>query len=217
MNLAFWKDKQSRRKPGGSASASEPAYEDPAQDDDAGRSQVERMRVRARRRLIGAAALLLLVVVLVPMVLDNTPRPLPDSIPIDMPSDRTPFAPKLAPPPPEAPAPASDASATPAAPGSAADSATPGGQEPAEASAPADAKAGPRIYVQAGAMAKESSAKELASKLGKAGLSSFVERAQSAGGARYRVRVGPFATRDEAERARARLHEMGITANIVVA
>jgi cell division protein FtsN len=32
---------------------------------------------------------------------------------------------------------------------------------------------------------------------------------------RYRVRAGPYATREEAERVRARLKSLGISANIV--
>jgi DedD protein len=53
------------------------------------------MRVRMRRRLIGAAALLLGTAVLVPMILDPAPKPLPDNIPIDIPSERTAFTPRL--------------------------------------------------------------------------------------------------------------------------
>jgi DedD protein len=221
MKLAFWKGKQTRRSPVQSASAAgdpDPglAPEEPDGDD----LRSDPMRARARRRLIGAAALLLLVVVLVPMVLDSSPRAVPDNIPIDLPSDRTEFAPKPSPAN-VAPAPAADAAATtPAAPGSAADAAAVADDAGAgkEANEPKpDARHAQRghIFVQAAALAKESAAKELAGRIGKSGLAPFVERTESNGNARYRVRLGPFATRDEAERTRARLHELGVNSSIV--
>ena len=64
---------------------------------------VDIVRVRARRRLIGAAALLLTVAIVVPMVLDPEPRPASDNIAIDIPSEKTPFTPRLALPPVPAP------------------------------------------------------------------------------------------------------------------
>ena len=64
---------------------------------------VDIVRVRARRRLIGAAALLLTVAIVVPMVLDPEPKPASDNIAIDIPSEKTPFTPRLALPPVPAP------------------------------------------------------------------------------------------------------------------
>jgi DedD protein len=240
MKLAFWKGKQSRRNPAKAAPAGvEPNFESASGDADADEAHVHQLRARARRRMIGAAALLLLLVILVPMLLDPTPRPIPENIPIELPSDRTPFAPKLVAPPAEAPGAAREAAGSvPAAPGSAADAAAVAGEgvaaksatgaEPAKPDVKPEAKSPPhkteartepggRIFVQAAALAKESAALELASRLGKSGLASFVERTESNGNTRYRVRLGPFATRDEAERARTRLHELGVSSNIVVA
>jgi DedD protein len=54
------------------------------------------LRRRARRRLIGAAVLLLAVAIVLPMVLDPAPRPLADNVKIEMPSEKTPFTPRLA-------------------------------------------------------------------------------------------------------------------------
>ena len=223
MKLAFWKSKPARRS-GAAAPDTEPALDDT--DDEA---RLARLRVRARRRLVGAAALLLAVVIVVPMVLDPTPHPLPDNIPIDLPSDRTSFTPKLAPPPVEAaPAPGAAGEPVPAAPGSAADA---GATEAPAAAAARPAGEGARtaaqrptrraeagaaqIYVQAAALSKESAARDLAGRLGKSGLTPFVERIENNGATRYRVRLGPFATRDEAEHARARLHALGVSSNIV--
>ena len=48
-----------------------------------------RMRRRARRRLLGAATLLLLAAIVLPMVLDQAPRPLDRDIEITIPSQST--------------------------------------------------------------------------------------------------------------------------------
>jgi DedD protein len=234
MKLAFWKGKPSRGSPADSAAGGvQPDFDSAPGDGDADEARVDQLRVRARRRLVGAAALLLLVVVLVPMLLDPTPRAVPDNIPIALPSERTPFAPKPPAPPVEAPSSANSAASVPAAPGSAADAAAVAGEgqagknttgaagaaKPETKPAPAhkaEAHEGAgRFIVQAAALAKESAARDLASRLGKSGLATFVERTESNGNTRYRVRLGPFATRDDAERARARLHELGVSSNIV--
>ena len=244
MKLAFWKRKRNRRTAPVAPGALEPDFDAPAADAHDEPAAALTVRVRTRRRLIGACALLLAAVILVPMVLDPTPRVVPDTIPIDLPSDRTPFAPHVPAPAIDVPAPPGDAAAPPAAPGSAADAAAVAGdatpaptapaadphaarQKPA-AEAPAaethkekagrkseGAAAGGKIYVQAGAMAHQSAAQELSNRLNKSGLSSYVERSQTGDGVRYRVRLGPFASRGEAERSRARLRALGVDANIV--
>jgi DedD protein len=249
MKLAFWKGGPSRRAAARQAGATAPAarsdaHADADADDNertAARADLEHLRARARRRLIGAAALLLLVVVLVPMLLDPTPRAVPDNIPIDLPSERTPFAPKAPPPLGAADAPATDGAPIPAAPGSAADAAEVAGPAATGSGAKVDAKAdeakpaggtapahplrkpdgrgegaGGRIYVQAAAFSKESAARELVARLGKSGLTPFIERNDSKGSTHFRVRLGPFATREEAERAEARLHALGVASNIIV-
>jgi DedD protein len=235
MKLAFWRGRKPR--PAALEEGAQPVFESPA-DEPESDVAAEQLRKRTRRRLIGAFALLLAAVVLVPMLLDPAPRALPESIPIELPSDRTPFTPKIAPPASEAPA--ASESAIPAAPGSAADSASetsnPAAPAAAQPAAPAskDAAKGAsesqskpppaksavapaaRIFVQAAAMAKESKARELAERLAKSGMTPFVERTETSDGVRFRVRLGPFATRGEAERSRARLRELGVKSNIVV-
>ena len=244
MKLAFWKRKRSRRnspKPAGADT--EPQLDTLAEEADA----AQLVRVRTRRRLIGAFALLLAVVVLVPMLLDSTPRAVSDNIPIELPSDKTPFAPRIPAPVPESGGVTQGTVVVPAAPGSAADTATEappssGGSttKPAEApTAPGKKPASPRgdaskgesqhiahkaegltpaaarIFVQAAAMASEGAAQELANRLTKSGLSPFVERTETSGGVRFRVRLGPFASRGDAERSRARLRALGVHSNIV--
>lgn len=220
------------------------------------------LRVRARRRLIGAAALLLAVAVALPMLLDKEPRPVPDAIPIDIPSDKTPFSPRLAlppqdaasapivPPPDAAPAEESRREAAPKAerteaPDKPVDKS--GAKSPAKPSGAATAKATDRAaeekrardllegkstvasaaapapapattgkyLLQAAALGSESAARELVERLKKQGFASFTERADTKDGVRFRVRLGPYATRDEAERVRARLRAMGISASVV--
>ena len=200
-----------------------------------------RIRVRMRRRLIGAAALLLGTAVVVPMMLDPAPRPLPDNIPVDIPSERTPFAPRLSLPSVAAGAPSSAPGAKAGEP-----AAAPGATEgkPAEPQAKADvgqpeaapaagagegspseakegspdearsAKSG-QWFVQAAALSSESAARQLSERLTKAGLAPFVERTDAAGSTLYRVRLGPYASRDAAVKVRRHLHAMGVGSNVV--
>jgi DedD protein len=74
---------------------------------------------------------------------------------------------------------------------------------------------GGKFAVQAAATSTEPAARELSDRLRKSGLAPYTERAETAEGTRYRVRVGPYASREDAERARARLKSLGIDANIV--
>jgi len=250
--------------------------------------------VRARRRLIGAAALLLIAVIVVPMILDPTPRSLPDAIPIDIPSEKTPFTADRASPPvsesPAAPAAApaavpadsqaateanksssaagthveSDAAdgASAASETSARDGATQnagtdasGGGAPSNAaatsvtdkrdrkkraarkaeevraraalagkatgeagaateSAPVTSTGG-HYALQAAALSSETAARELSDRLSKAGFQPFTEKIETKDGPRFRVRVGPYGARDEAERARARLRALGVNGDLV--
>ncbi len=270
MKWAFW-----RR-----ASAAPAAAARGGEDSDPGQADPARvLRVRARRRLIGAAALLLAAVIVLPMVLDPAPRPVPEHVAIDLPAEKTPFNPRLplaAPDPvPEAgagegkarpgpdqagaDAPAADgrdpvgpqaatatkgerapqaaakdervggAGATAAkADGRDAAPAADRGREEAQAadaqrarellagkSATEQRAAAGRFFVQAAALRNEQAARELAARLKKAGLPSFTERVQASDGARWRVRVGPYDSRQEAESARARLRELGTGADLI--
>lgn len=231
MPLAFWRRKNSA----GAGTSSRSSRSVPSDDESGARSDPSAaLRVRARRRLIGAAALLLLAVIVVPMVLDPEPKPVPDNIPIDIPSEKTKFTPRLAlpppaaepaplTPPPDAPAPAATAPSPDASkvkPGAGADEAK---AEAERARAALEGKAaadkpvkGGKFAVQAAATANETSARELSERLRKAGLPAYTERHETTEGARFRVRVGPYGSRDEADRARARLKTLGISANVVV-
>lgn len=57
---------------------------------------VETLKRRGRRRLVGAVALVLLAVIVLPMVFDPDPRGTSPAVPVKIPAeDETPFAPKL--------------------------------------------------------------------------------------------------------------------------
>lgn len=229
MSLAFWRRKNPPTDATGSGSSRSTSNgDDPA----------AALRARARRRLIGAAALLLLAVIVVPMVLDPEPKPLADNIPIDIPSEKSKFSPRLALPPVPAPenvlvAPPPDAPpAAVAAPASSSTTNPPAAPKTSEAKneesksrpaaeaktsadrLPAPAKGG-KFAVQAAATSTEAAARDLSERLKKAGLAPYTERVETADGTRFRVRVGPYASRDDAERVRARLKSLGINANVV--
>jgi len=59
--------------------------------------------------------------------------------------------------------------------------------------------------VQVGAFGDAASAESLVARLQKKGYQAFVSPSAGDAGARWRVRVGPLATREAAERAAARL------------
>jgi DedD protein len=236
MKWAFWRRRKPRATGQGRTDARlretiAPA-EEPADESVVRFGRAAQLRVRMRRRLIGAAALLLGTAVVVPMMLDPTPRPLPDNIPIDIPSERTPFSPRLSLPSTargaEAPAAAegkpSEArgaesgqgaagggSAPPAAPAEAPKAI----DEPPAPAAPGGAAAAGKWFVQAAALSSEGAARQLSERLSKAGMAPFVERAEAGGAVMYRVRLGPFASRDAAVKARRRLRALGIGSNVV--
>jgi DedD protein len=253
MGLAFWRSKK-RAADAGEKPASRPPL---SQDDDvdARLDPAAGLRARARHRLIGAAALLLAVAIVVPMLLDPEPRPVSENIPIDIPSERTPFTPRLSLP----PEPAADAAGTPPpdqAPAAAVAKPEPAtearsekrseaksetsvaapaakleasnedakpvkaelakAEEPRKAAdAPVAAAKGGKFAVQAAAPASEKAAHDMADRLKKGGFTAYTEKVETKDGTRYRVRVGPYATRDDAEKARARLKSQGIAGNLV--
>jgi DedD protein len=74
------------------------------------------------------------------------------------------------------------------------------------------AKGNERIVVQVGAFAEVERAREARLKLERAGLRTYTHVAQTPQGQRIRVRLGPFATRAEADKAAARAKALGLPA-----
>ncbi|RJG00761.1 SPOR domain-containing protein [Noviherbaspirillum sedimenti] len=80
--------------------------------------------------------------------------------------------------------------------------------------APADKKPG-KYMIQVAALASQDKINELRSKLKAAGIASQTQKIPTANGERTRVRVGPFASKEEAEKTRARLVKLGLNGSLV--
>lgn len=231
MGLAFWRRRKGAADAAPRRNSRSPI---PSDDDSGGRAdEATALRIRARRRLIGAAALLLAAVVIVPMLLDPEPRQVPDNIPIEIPSEKTPFSPRLSLPPVPAPENVPMPPADTAPEETEAKAVRPTEEKKTDEKKTEEQRArallegkseakglpavvkGGRFAVQAAAPASETAARELSERLKKAGFAPYTETIESKDGTRYRVRVGPYATRDDAERARARLKALGINASLV--
>jgi DedD protein len=72
-----------------------------------------------------------------------------------------------------------------------------------------------RIVVQVGAFAEVERAREARLKLERAGLKTYTHVAETSEGRRIRVRMGPFATRAEADKAAARAKALGLPAALL--
>lgn len=72
-----------------------------------------------------------------------------------------------------------------------------------------------RLVVQVGAFAEAAGAREVRSKLERAGLKTYTHVAQTPQGERTRVRVGPFDNRADAEKAAARVKALGLPAAVL--
>jgi DedD protein len=87
---------------------------------------------------------------------------------------------------------------------------------PAAASAAAsEAKSG-RFVVQVGAYTDAATLREVRAKVEKLGLKTYTQSVDTEAGKRTRVRVGPFATKQEAEGASSKLKGAGLPGNVLV-
>ena len=223
--MAFFKF----RLPGQNTAEAQGSFSNPQAE------SVEVMRRRARHRLMGASVLVLVGVIGFPLVFDTQPRPVASDIRIDIP-DRNKVAERAAPAPSAAPlqtasaldpkeelvdkkAAAKDAGAAPASAVTPAQpeptataSATSNNSAPAVEKEKADA---PRFVVQVGAYSDEAKVREVRNKIEKAGLKTYTQVAETKEGKRVRVRLGPFASRDEADKAVAKLKHLNFQAQIL--
>lgn len=229
---------------------------------DAIEPQLDEIRRRARRRLVGAIVLALAAAVLVPMLLESDPKPLGEDVlvkipPVDegkfvsklgekeraevtpsvtaksAPMAKSPDAatvasardagvtaqPPLKPPPKEgvvAPALATAPSGNPSSPPE-----PPISKAPAAPAQSADAATKPSgsaaFNVQLGAFADDKGANALANRLKKSGHPAYTEPYTTSRGTLWRVRVGPYATREAAEDARDKLKGEGQSGIIAAA
>ena len=180
------------------------------------------LKRRARRRLIGAVTLTAVIVVVLPLVLDSEQKPMGQDIELRIP-DRdkvAEFEPKI--PLPSAPvmasaasavavvsAPPVDATSAPASPVAAVSKpvqAKPAAPEHKMAAKTAEAvhteQKQPGFVVQIGAFASAESAHQLQKKLSKQGIKVYTEKVDN----KTRVRAGPYATREAADKEIGRAH-----------
>jgi len=184
---------------------------------------VNTLKRRGRRRLVGAIALVLLAVIVLPMVFDSEPRQASAPVDVRIPSEGTSFKPKLPARPasePQKAAPAAARSDKPAE-GTVGQSETP--HKPAvtvrkkapERSAAERARAeaalaGIEYIVPVAALADPERVKELTSRLAAAKLPYYTEPIATAKGPVTRVRAGPFDSREAAEKAYGKLKGLGL-------
>jgi DedD protein len=200
------------------------------------------LRQRARHRLIGATVLVLIAVIGFPLVFDTKPREVASDIRIDMP-ERDAVRPSQVPTTPvvEAKAPMTDDVKAPASQAPEPEpQAAPKQPEPAAATKPetksADTKAAPkeevvnttkpdadkakddgapRFIVQVGAFSDEAKVKEVRAKLEKAGFKTYVHVAQTKDGKRTRVRIGPFPSKEEAQKTVNKIKPLQLSAAVL--
>jgi len=171
----------------------------------------QNLKRKARRRLIGAFALMLAVVVILPMVLDSEPKPSGQDIDLRIPAaDKAgEFVPKTAVPDVAAVIPSSGIPAVPAVKSGAAAA---GREQPAaNQTAGANSTEKPTVVAegfvaQVGAYSNADTAKHEMDKLKKWGFRAYTEKAAGM----IRVRVGPYADREKAEKARQQLEKHGL-------
>ncbi len=193
---------------------------------------VNLLRRRGRRRLVGAIALVLLAAIVLPMVFDPEPNSTAPPISVRIPGeDDAGFSPKAAPiaapsPTPKAAPPSAPAVVAPEAPKPApaaprADEEKPVPAVPAPApkaaEKPVPATAGEQFVVPVAALASQAKVKELIGKLRAARLPYYTEPLATATGTVTRIRAGPFTTRDAAEQAQRQLQRLGLKPGNVLA
>jgi len=71
-----------------------------------------------------------------------------------------------------------------------------------------------RFVVQVGAFAEVAAAREARQKVEKLGLKTYTQVVETSGGKRIRVRVGPFASRGEADKAADKIKSAGLTSAV---
>jgi DedD protein len=201
------------------------------------------MRRRARHRLIGASVLVVLGVVGFPVLFDTQPRPVSVDIAVDIPDRATakPLVDAAKSKPlaadagldakeevveaksetkvevkPEAVAAGVAGAATVAAVAPKAES-KPAESAPADTKTvkPTDTKDAGRFVVQAGTFSDDTKLRETRSKLEKAGISTYTQVIEGKDGRRVRVRVGPFTSRDEADKVARKIKQLSLQPQVL--
>ena len=175
---------------------------------------VDTLKRRGRRRLVGAVALVLLAVIILPMVFDPEPRQPGPPVSVRIPGeDDTPFKPKAVTEKKQAarPAPEKEEEAKKEE----AKKEEPKKEEAKKEEPKQVAKsAGEQFMVPVGAYANPEG---VIAKLAAAKLPYFTEEVPTAKGKVTRVRAGPFASRGAAEKAAEKLKGLGFQPGTVTA
>jgi DedD protein len=197
------------------------------------------LKKRARRRLVGAAALALLAVIVLPMVMDHDPRPPVQDIQVKIPSRETDglAAKILSNDAVVRPLPAVQPKAV--IPDAASDEAFLAPKEEVSPETPPEkpvenktenkpapilsespsTSADPGVQqwvVQLGAYKEPGNVKQLLAKMKELHLPAYTEKLSNDQGVRTRVRAGPFASREAAEKAEAKIKKIGVTGKVTV-
>jgi DedD protein len=195
------------------------------------------LKRRARRRLVGAIALVVLVVVVLPVILDQQPRSVPQALTVQIPSqDGGPFKTRVLPPlsVPSAPSQKSEPAQAQkdqanraiqpvpksAEAGSGSRAAQKEGARAVDKERPNTRAAEARraqvllndeaFVVPLGAFTNPDNAKQVQDKAASAGIKSYTESVKIQQGEQTRVRAGPFVSRGAAEKARDKLKSLGL-------
>jgi DedD protein len=201
---------------------------------------VEALRRRARHRLIGASVLVVVGVVGFPLLFDTQPRPVSTDIAVDIP-DRAAATGKSSKATPTKSAPLDAAAglgpkeevvtakSEPALAVASKVEAKPEAKVEAKPDVKPEAKtevkedktdaankdAAQRFVVQVGAFADEAKSREVRAKLEKAGFKTYTHVADTKEGKRTRVRVGPFTSRDEADKAASKIKQLQLQPQVL--
>jgi DedD protein len=173
---------------------------------------VESVRRRARHRLIGAVVLVLVAVVGLPLLFDTQPRPVAVDTPILIPDRNS--APPLR-----------DNTPAPAAPSAPIkvekpDAVVPkpkndSGKAQALAEAKSDKITTERLVIQVGVYSDAAKVREVRRKLDMAGIKNYTQVVEKDDKPSTRIRVGPFANREEAEKLLARIRKLDMPATVL--
>lgn len=90
-----------------------------------------------------------------------------------------------------------------------------GNDKPAMLHPPVAAEKSSRIVIQVAALATQDKVSELQGKLSDAGIKSYTQKVATQNGERIRVRIGPFASKEEADRMREKLQRIGMNGSLV--
>lgn len=183
---------------------------------------VNLLKRRGRRRLVGAIALVLAAVIVLPMVFDSEPKGSAPPVSVRIPSeDESGFTPKVTPkgpalPEQKAPEPPLVEKPTekPLEKASEKQLAKPAAEDERKRAESALAGAGEQFIVQAGAFADPT---DVVEKLKAAKIPFYTEAVAVKQGTVTRVRAGPFASREAAEKALSQLKGLGLKPGNVAA